>query len=66
MVVDLRKFNECVEIETAIIPAVEQQISWLPSDAKFFALFDCLSGFNLLRLDPESTKYFGINTIFAP
>eukprot|EP00924_Labyrinthula_sp_SR-Ha-C_P013860 snap_masked-scaffold_5-processed-gene-15.36-mRNA-1 protein AED:1.00 eAED:1.00 QI:0/0/0/0/1/1/2/0/1386 len=66
MVVNLRRLNERVEVETAILPAVEQQISWLPSDAKFFALFDCLSGFDLLKVDAESTKYFGISTIFGP
>eukprot|EP00924_Labyrinthula_sp_SR-Ha-C_P014083 maker-scaffold_56-snap-gene-1.70-mRNA-1 protein AED:0.44 eAED:0.46 QI:0/0/0/1/1/1/2/0/153 len=60
MMVDLRKLKECVEVETTILPTVEQQINWFLLNAKFFALFDYLSRFDLLRLNPESTKYFAL------
>ena len=53
-----------VEQQVNMLPEVEMQLSWLPSDVKYYASYDCLSGFDMLRVEPEATKCFGISTIF--
>ncbi len=41
------------------------QIKWLPEGIEYFALFNCLSGYELLKVDEECRKYFGIVTPFG-
>ena len=62
MVVDLRKLNDMCHQTALLLPDIEGQMQSIPSDVKFFACFDCLSGFDLLRTHPDHVKYFGITT----
>lgn len=48
-----------------VLPPIEMQTSILPSEVRFFAIFDCLSKFNLLRAHPDFLNFFGIVTHFG-
>jgi|GEM_PF-2679083 len=65
MVIDLRQVNELCEETALILPKLENQISWLPHQIKYFTSLDCLSGFDMLQVSRSSTKYFGITTPFG-
>ena len=43
----------------------EMQLKNLHADVRYMASLDALSGFDLLRTEPNSTKYFGITTLFG-
>lgn len=48
-------------VEAALVLSpIEMQISSLPSRVKFFAMFDCLNGLDLLRVQPDFLKFFGL------
>eukprot|EP00924_Labyrinthula_sp_SR-Ha-C_P010489 snap_masked-scaffold_70-processed-gene-0.24-mRNA-1 protein AED:1.00 eAED:1.00 QI:0/-1/0/0/-1/1/1/0/383 len=65
MVIDLTRLNRNTEANTGSLPHWETQFSWLPRNCLYFALFDTLSGFDMLRITPESEKYFGISTMMG-
>ena len=64
-VVDLREVNERVEPMVNILPSVEMQLSWLPSNIKFYCSLDCLSGFDMLRVEESAADLFGVSTPFG-
>ena len=62
LVVDLRPMNDCCEFTAYIMAPLEEQLSWLPNNCKYFAGLDFLSGFDMLRVKKKDTQYFGIST----
>eukprot|EP00924_Labyrinthula_sp_SR-Ha-C_P010327 snap_masked-scaffold_23-processed-gene-3.26-mRNA-1 protein AED:0.37 eAED:0.37 QI:0/-1/0/1/-1/1/1/0/228 len=54
-----------MEANAGALPHWETQFSWLPKGCKYFGLYDALSGFDMLRITPESEKYFGISTMMG-
>ena len=65
MVVDLMEVNTKVELNSGSLPNLEMQMSWVPASSKWFCGYDFLSGFDLLRVREEDTKYFGVLTPFG-
>eukprot|EP00924_Labyrinthula_sp_SR-Ha-C_P004165 snap_masked-scaffold_3-processed-gene-16.31-mRNA-1 protein AED:0.45 eAED:0.46 QI:0/-1/0/1/-1/1/1/0/1461 len=65
MVIDLTRLNRNTEASAGSLPHWETQFSWLPTGCKFFGLYDALSGFDMLKITPESEKYFGISTMLG-
>eukprot|EP00924_Labyrinthula_sp_SR-Ha-C_P014961 snap_masked-scaffold_9-processed-gene-3.21-mRNA-1 protein AED:1.00 eAED:1.00 QI:0/-1/0/0/-1/1/1/0/650 len=62
MVVGLRKVNKnCLPTGLGLLD-LEAQLGWLKGNEEWFGSFDGLSGFDYLRLDPTSSKYFGMVT----
>ena len=62
LVVDLRRVNLLCEQTAISLPNLEEQLSWFQPGNKLFAGLDLLSGFDMLRVHPEDTAYFGIST----
>eukprot|EP00924_Labyrinthula_sp_SR-Ha-C_P001815 snap_masked-scaffold_91-processed-gene-0.38-mRNA-1 protein AED:0.44 eAED:0.45 QI:0/-1/0/1/-1/1/1/0/2328 len=62
MVVDLRRVNKNCLPTGLGLPDLEAQLGWLKGNEEWFGSFDGLSGFDYLRLDPSSSKYFGMVT----
>ncbi|XP_064469924.1 uncharacterized protein LOC135384661 [Ornithodoros turicata] len=60
--VDLTKLNEVVQRERHIIPTVEQALGLL-GEAKVFSKLDATSGFNQVKLAPESQE---LTTFITP
>eukprot|EP00924_Labyrinthula_sp_SR-Ha-C_P006947 snap_masked-scaffold_8-processed-gene-5.14-mRNA-1 protein AED:0.45 eAED:0.47 QI:0/0/0/0.5/1/1/2/0/536 len=65
VVIDLTRLNRNTEANTGCLPRWKTQFSWLPKGCKHFGLYDALSGFDMLRITPESEKYFGISTMMG-
>lgn len=64
MVVDMRELNKKV-VKTALgFPNMEAQLA-ATKNAKYYGMFDVLSGFDMLRTEADSVKYFGITTVFG-
>ena len=64
MVVDLRLLNKYTVKTSLDLPHLENQLMHL-QDAKFFASFDVISGFDFLRVHPDSQHIFTITTPFG-
>jgi len=64
LVVDMRPLNTLVKRSAFSMPLIEDQLGRCLS-AQFMGTFDVLSGYDMLRVDPESQKYFGIVTPFG-
>ena len=64
LVVDMRPLNKLVKRSALPMPNLEAQIGML-SGAKFFGVFDVLSGYDMLRVHPDSQKFFGMATPFG-
>ena len=65
MLVDLRRVNESVEVNAGSLPNIEMQTQWLPPGCTWFAAFDALSGFDMLKTSDDASKYFAISTPFG-
>jgi len=64
MVVDMRPLNRLVKKSGFSMPLMEDQLGHCVS-AQYFGTFDVLSGYDMLRVDPDSQKYFGLVTPFG-
>lgn len=64
MVVDLKTLKDACERTAFILPDIELQLKCTSFDVLIFALFDALSGFDLLSVDLRDILYF-VTTIFG-
>ena len=64
-VIDMRPLNKIVERIVSNLPNLEMQLSWLERGTKYFGSLDHLSGFDMLRVIPEHTKYLCVSTVFG-
>eukprot|EP00924_Labyrinthula_sp_SR-Ha-C_P014048 augustus_masked-scaffold_56-processed-gene-0.3-mRNA-1 protein AED:1.00 eAED:1.00 QI:0/-1/0/0/-1/1/1/0/411 len=62
MVVDLRKVNKNCLPTGLGLPDLEAQLGWLKGNECWFGSFDGLSGFDYLKMEETSYKYFGMVT----
>eukprot|EP00924_Labyrinthula_sp_SR-Ha-C_P010483 maker-scaffold_70-snap-gene-0.111-mRNA-1 protein AED:0.24 eAED:0.24 QI:0/0/0/1/0/0/2/0/170 len=62
MVVDLRKVNKNCLSTGLVLPDLEAQLGWLKGNECWFGSFDGLSGFDFLRMEEASYRYFGMVT----
>eukprot|EP00924_Labyrinthula_sp_SR-Ha-C_P000778 augustus_masked-scaffold_7-processed-gene-3.9-mRNA-1 protein AED:1.00 eAED:1.00 QI:0/0/0/0/1/1/5/0/809 len=65
MVIDLTRLNDNTIRNSFGLPHWETQMAWIGSENRYFACFDAISGFDMLKVSEKASKYFGISTIFG-
>ena len=61
----MRKLNDYCIQPALILPDLNCQLKMNPTDVKYFGVFDCKSGSDLLKVDNKYTKYFDITTLYG-
>ena len=65
MVIDLRAINDIAYPAVLILPEISMQLSYIPTDARFFGSLDMLFGFDLLAVDDRDKWVFVLISIFG-
>eukprot|EP00924_Labyrinthula_sp_SR-Ha-C_P011817 snap_masked-scaffold_88-processed-gene-0.23-mRNA-1 protein AED:1.00 eAED:1.00 QI:0/-1/0/0/-1/1/1/0/638 len=65
LVADFRALNNECLTNALCLPEIECKIQCLPSRPRYLMSFDMLSGFDLLRVTPRSSRWFAITTFLG-